>query len=213
MPKRSDIFSALISGAGPIVVGLLAAATPAGATIPLPPEDPADIRKTEERVGAFRLELEEYRQTGPGAFNPPREWKKVRMVWHSGDGLSEAIVEDTGYTLSRHYSLTSADGTNHCMGGDGLSQYGSGAHPTAYERAYVDFLESCEVQPARLKAYKAELEGAFADYAAAGERLKALALAAFGKLAPRCIRFREDRSVYFPMVRECVRYSKPAEGP
>ncbi|HEU0098416.1 MAG TPA: hypothetical protein VFQ67_06525 [Allosphingosinicella sp.] len=186
---------------------LVATAIPALATIPLPPEDPADIRKTEERVGAFRLELEEYRQTGPDAWNPPREWKKVRMVWRSADGLSEAVVEDNGYTLSRDYSLKSADGMNHCMGG-GLSQYGSGTHPAVYKRAYLEFLKSCGAEPARVKAYGAELDGAFTDYAAAGERLKALASAAFGGLAPRCIQFKQD--LFPPMNRQCVRYSKPA---
>jgi len=192
---------------------MLLAASPLAASIPFPPEDPADIRKTEERIGAFRLELEEYHQTGQWAMNPPREWKKVRLIWRSGDGLSEIALQDDGYTVGRSYSVSSPDRMNVCMSGDGLSQYGSGSHFEAYLTAYLAFLKICHTEAARLKAYEAELLQARPDYPAAGERLKALALAAFGRLAPRCIRFRQDRSLDPMMSRECVRFSKPAKQP
>jgi hypothetical protein len=192
------------------LLSLLLAAPFLAASIPPPPEDPADIRTTEERIGAFQLELEEYRDTGPWATNPPRQWKKVRQIWRSGDGLSEIQVEDNGYTLSRSYTLRSADRMNVCMGVGGLSQYGrpgTAASLRAYARDYLDFLESCRIEPARHAAYEAELRLALPDLAAAGSRLRSLATAAFGGLAPRCIRFR--KRLLDPMFRKCTRFSKP----
>jgi hypothetical protein len=178
--------------------------------VPPPPEDPADIRKSAERIGAFTLELEEYRDSKGGEM--PRQWKKVRMLWRSGDGLSEIELLDDGYTLARSYAARSADGKNVCMGGGGLSQYGPGSHFETYARHYSDFLKSCSTDPARAKAYQAELRQALTFYPAAGARLKALATRAFGRLAPRCIRFKERDLSSNPMWhRECARYSKPAE--
>ncbi len=168
---------------------LLVAAPLLGASEPPPPEDPADIRKSAERVGPFALELEEYRDSKGGEM--PRQWKKVRMLWRSADGLSDIELLDDGHTLARSYAARSADGKNVCMGSAGLSQYGPGSHFETYARHYSDFLKSCSTDPARAKAYQAELRQALPFYPAAGARLKALAIGAFGRLAPRCIRFKE----------------------
>lgn len=186
---------------------LLLAAPPLAAHTPYPPEDPDDIRKSEERVGAFRLELEEYRDTSEWATEPPREWKKVRMIWRSADGLLQSRTEDDGHALTFSFSLSTADGKGACSGGVHRLAYGPKPDARNALPGLRGFLRRCALQPAGITAYEVQFGRALADYPAAAYRMRALALAAFGQLAPRCLEFRSNPDD--PILSECVRYSKP----
>jgi hypothetical protein len=187
---------------------LLLAAPLLGASLPPDPEDPKDIATTEERIGALRVQLLHYRRTGAPGF--PAEWKKVRMIWGSGDGLGEVVVEDTGHYVTHSYRFQSADGKEICMRVGGLTQYGGRRASEPFIRAYVDFLRGCGSGAPRIHAHQAELRGAAVDLKAAGDRLRTLAVQAFGALHPRCIRYKPI-SVSDPMFRRCTRYSKPGK--
>lgn len=189
---------------------LVLAAPLLAASIPAPPEDPADIKKTVERVGAFTLELEEYRDSSEWGKRFPHDWKKVRMIWQSSDGLFKEVIEDNGDTVTASLSTSSADGKNHCMSDLRLLAYGAKPDGRNYLPALLGFLRGCGTEPARVKAYEPEIQRAAGDFPAASYRLRALALAAFGRLAPRCIEFsQEEESLH----RSCVRYSKPVTLP
>lgn len=189
---------------------LVLAAPLLAASIPAPPEDPADIKKTVERVGAFTLELQEYSDSSEWGKRFPHDWKKVRMTWQSADGLFEEVMEDNGDTVTAFLSTSSADGKNHCISDHRLVAYGAKPNGRNYLPALLGFLRGCGAEPAKVKAYEPEIRRAAADFTAASYRLRALALAAFGRLAPRCIEFSREEEILY---RSCVRYSKPVSLP
>lgn len=189
---------------------LVLAAPLLAASIPAPPEDPADIRKSEERVGAFTLELEEYRDSSEWGKRFPHDWKKVRMIWQSADGLFKEVIEDNGDTVTASLSTSSVDGKSHCISDLRLVAYGAKPDARNYLPGLLGFLRGCGTEPARVKAYEPEIRRAAEDFPAASYRLRALALAAFGRLAPRCIEFSQEEEI---LHRSCVRNSKPVSLP
>ena len=175
----------------------------------LPPPRP-DTAFTGERIGAFRLIREEYRNTGVFIMHMPSQWTKVRMVWRSSDGLTEVQLEDDGFTLQVSYMAESAVQPHSCIGNAGLSKYGKGP-PGAFWKAnrseYLKFVKTCAaVDRSKLPTYKAEHLQALADFPAALERMRAMAVEAFGQLDRRCIRY---ESRYYDVMAgpQCARYS------
>lgn len=176
----------------------------------LPPPRP-DTAFSGERIGAFRLIREHYRNTGVPIMHASPEWTKVRLVWRSSDGLTEVQLEDDGFTLQASYMAESAVQRHSCISNAGLSRYGKGPPTGAFWKAdrkvYLKFVKTCAaVDRSKLPIYEAEHRLALADFPAALERMQAMAVDAFRQIDRRCIRY-ESRYYDVMVGPQCARYS------
>jgi hypothetical protein len=209
MPRRTDISSILLIGAGPIVI----------AAFMLPGTNAwAGTSITHTPVGRLTLVREHYVREGTPIPHVAGQSKKNRLEWLSADKRVRLFLEDDGAELAPRYAVTDdrLPGREACSGeGDPQAYQTKGPPDRRWRSLQTQFdrlLRYCVgwLDDAQRRSYLLEFAGASDDFPAGLDLLKQAANEDFGGWRRRCLKIKVDGGYNPSPLVKCLRYSAKA---
>lgn len=207
-------FSRAFAGAAALVAVQPGHAQRAGYEPPMPQDGKVHSDTSEQRFGRFTVvrHIEDYRAAP--ILEGPWLTKEAMLSWRDSSGRIGFSFLDNGASVTLKTEGASADGKTTCIVPGVMVGYDPGPSTadnwSKIKPVIARYLAGCPaIARSDLDRASAEMKAAGADYVAAANAWKAVAVNLFGSHATRCVAARMvDRRVMPPRY-ACTRYSKP----